>query len=192
MWQNVEFFCCLRDYDAILKFLQKIRFFPQKDWKLSYFMWFSMKFFLSPKKTREALDFSAWNRLIVKSAPFFLSNLHLFSCLKVVKSAPFLSNLHLFLFRIFCCKISLNWVRLGLPARSRKAPSKGSDSNLSYFMVKKGADLTTFGWRKRCRFDKKRCRFDNEPANCIYLRVNLSAVTCIIPNSVTVWQESDT
>ena len=29
-------------------------------------------------------------------------------------------------------------------------------------------------------------------ANCIYLRANLHAVTCIIPNSVTVWQESDT
>ena len=72
--------------------------------------------------------------------------------------------------RIFCCKICLYWVRLGLgspqglekpPARARKAPCKGQDSNLSYFMVKKGADLTTFGWRKRCRFDKKRCRFDN-------------------------------
>ena len=66
--------------------------------------------------------------------------------------------------RIFCCKISLNWVRLGLgppqglekpPARARKAPCKGQDSNLSYFMVKKGADLTTFSWGKRCRFDKK-------------------------------------
>ena len=62
----------------------------------------------------------------------------------------------------FCCKISLNWVRLGLcsqqglekpPAKARKAPCKGQDSNLSYFMVKKvqicqllcgekGADLT--------------------------------------------------
>ena len=111
--------------------------------------------------------------LLVKSAPFS------------VKSAPFflaqkLSILHLFcqictffLFhvkRIFCCKICLYWVRLGLgspqglekpPARARKAPCKGQDSNLSYFMVKKGAELTTFGWKKRCRFDKKRCKFDN-------------------------------
>ena len=29
-------------------------------------------------------------------------------------------------------------------------------------MLKKGADLTTFWWEKRCRFDKKRCRFDKK------------------------------
>ena len=104
----------------------------------------------------------------------FLSNLHLFFLPKSCQFCTFFCQIcTFFLFnvkRIFCCKICLYWVRLGLgspqglekpPARARKAPCKGQDSNLSYFMVKKGADLTTFGWRKRCRFDKKRCRFDN-------------------------------
>ena len=116
---------------------------------------------------------------LMSNLHLFLSNLHLFFLDQK------LSILHLFfqicsffLFkvkRIFCCKICLYWVRLGLgspqglekpPARARKAPCKGQDSNLSYFMVKKGADLTTFGWRKRCRFDqKKRCRFDKKGAD---------------------------
>ena len=69
----------------------------------------------------------------------FWSNLHLFCVAqKVVKSAPFFVKSAPFFLcegkRIFCCKISLNWVRLGisspqglekLPARARKAPCKG-------------------------------------------------------------------
>ena len=95
------------------------------------------------------------DRLLVKSAPFF-------SCPKVVNSAPFFCQICTFFLcnvkRIFCCKISLNWVRLGLgspqglekpPARARKAPCKDQDNNLSYFMVKKGADLTTFQQHKK-------------------------------------------